>query len=125
MRRPACCRSPRNASTNPALRYEDLVGACDVVATKPGYGIIAECVANGTGMLYTSRGNFAEYDVLVAKMPRFLRCGFIDHDALFAGHWRDALDRIITSPEPPERPRTDGASQIASMIVDALLVRPI
>ena len=33
-----------------ALRYEDLVGACDVVATKPGYGIIAECAANGTGI---------------------------------------------------------------------------
>ena len=48
------------------LRYEDLVAACDVVATKPGYGIIAECVANRTAILYTSRGRFVEYDVLVA-----------------------------------------------------------
>ena len=47
------------------LRYEDVVGAVDVVITKPGYGIISECVANDTALLYTSRGHFVEYDVLV------------------------------------------------------------
>lgn len=98
------------------IRYEDLVRACDVVATKPGYGIIAECIANGTAMLYTSRGRFAEYDVLVAEMPRYLRCGFVDHDALFAGRWRTTLDRIVAQPAPPEAPRTDGASVVASAI---------
>jgi len=102
------------------LRYEDLVHACDIVATKPGYGIIAECVANGTGMLYTSRGRFAEYDVLVAEMPRVLTCSFIDHDALFAGRWRSALDRIMAAPAPPERPATDGAATVAAMIHDAI-----
>ena len=56
------------------LRYEDLVAAVDVVATKPGYGIISECVANDTAMLYTSRGRFPEYDVMVREMPRMLRC---------------------------------------------------
>ena len=55
------------------FRYEDVVKAVDVVVTKPGYGIIAECAANGTALLYTSRGHFPEYDVLVAGMPRYLR----------------------------------------------------
>ena len=32
------------------LRYEDVVAAVDVVITKPGYGIISECVANDTGL---------------------------------------------------------------------------
>ena len=49
------------------LRYEDLVAAVDVVVTKPGYGIISDCVANDTAMLYTSRGRFVEYDVLVER----------------------------------------------------------
>ena len=31
------------------LRYEDLVRAVDVVVTKPGYGIISDCLANDTG----------------------------------------------------------------------------
>jgi hypothetical protein len=102
------------------LRYEDLVAASDVIATKPGYGIISECIANDTAMLYTSRGHFVEYDVLAREMPRYLRCGYIDHDSLFAGTWRAALDAILASPAPPERPATDGAAFIARLIGDVV-----
>jgi L-arabinokinase len=105
------------------LRYEDLVGAVDVVATKPGYGIISECVANQTAMLYTSRGRFAEYDVLVAEMPRYLRCRFLDHDALFAGRWGAVLDDLVAASAPPERPRIDGAEVVANMIVELVRTR--
>ena len=100
------------------LRYEDLVAAVDVVVTKPGYGIISECVANDTAVLYTSRGRFVEYDVLVAAMPRFLRCGYIDHTDLFAGRWGQALDRLLAAPAPPERPATNGAEVAARMILE-------
>src|SRR5436190_22111170 len=65
-------------------RYEDLIRAVDAVVTKPGYGIISECIANDTALLYTSRGDFREYHVLVDAMPQYLRCAFIDHDDLFA-----------------------------------------
>jgi hypothetical protein len=98
------------------FRYEDLVAAVDVVVSKPGYGIIAECLANGVAMLYTSRGRFAEYDVLLREMPRFLRCEYIDHGALFEGRWREALDRVMSQPPAPERPATNGAQVIADMI---------
>jgi hypothetical protein len=103
-----------------ALRYEDLVRAVDVVVTKPGYGIISECIANETAMLYTSRGHFAEYDVLVAGMPRYLRSRYIDQGALLAGRWRDALDAVHAMPPPPERPATNGADVIAAMITERL-----
>ena len=102
------------------LRYEDLVGAADVVITKPGYGIISECVANDTAVLYTSRGRFAEYDVLVREMPRYLRCRYLDQEDLFAGRWRAALEALIASPGPPEHPRTDGAEVTARMLLDRL-----
>jgi len=102
------------------LHYEDLVAACDVVATKPGYGIIAECIANRTGILYTSRGRFVEYDVMVREMPRFLRCGHIDHDDLFGGRWRRSLDAIIHAPPPLENPRTDGADVVARRLSAAI-----
>jgi hypothetical protein len=95
------------------LRYEDLVRAVDVVVTKPGYGILSECVANDTAVLYTSRGHFVEYDVLVAAMPRFLRCAFIDHPDLFSGNWRTHLDRLLAQPDPPEHPATNGATVAA------------
>jgi L-arabinokinase len=73
------------------LRYEDLVAAVDVVVTKPGYGIVSECIANETAMLYTSRGRFVEYDVMVREMPRYLRCRYLPQDDLLAGRWSAAL----------------------------------
>jgi hypothetical protein len=98
-------------------RYEDLVAAVDVVATKPGYGIIAECVANGAAMLYTSRGRFVEYDVMVHEMPRYLRCAFISNDDLLAGRWQDPLDALHAQGPPPPRPRVDGAEVVADRIL--------
>jgi hypothetical protein len=105
---------------NQGLRYEDLVRAVDVVVTKPGYGIIAECLANDTALLYTSRGRFREYDVLVAAMPRFLRAGFIETNALLAGRWNDSLRALMDRPAPPERPATDGATVAARWIEHCL-----
>jgi L-arabinokinase len=97
-------------------RYEDLVAAADLVVTKPGYGIIAECIANDTAMLYTSRGRFAEYDVLVREIPRFLRARFIANAKLLAGDWRAEIETLLASPPPPERPAVDGAHVVAEMI---------
>jgi L-arabinokinase len=97
-------------------RYEDLVRAVDVVATKPGYGIISECLANDTALLYTSRGDFREYQVLVDAMPAFLRCAFIDHGDLFASRWGSHLDRLLAQPEPATRPATNGADVAADIL---------
>jgi hypothetical protein len=98
-------------------RYEDLVRAVDVVMTKPGYGIISECLANGTALLYTSRGDFREYPVLVEAMPKFLRCAFIDQDDLFAGRWQPHLDALLAQPEPPTRPAVNGADVAADILL--------
>jgi len=102
------------------FRYVDLVAAADLVVTKPGYGIIADCVANKTAMLYTSRGRFVEYDVMVAEMPRVLKCEFIDLESFLAGRWRSALRRLLEKPGPAEQPRTDGAEVVARLIGETL-----
>jgi L-arabinokinase len=102
------------------LRYEDLVRAVDVVATKPGYGIVSECIANGTAIAYTTRGRFREYDALVAGIRRYLRSAFIDQNELRAGRWRAALDAALAAPRPLERPPTDGAEAVADMIAARL-----
>jgi hypothetical protein len=107
---------PDAAIYDAGLRYEDLVRAVDVVLTKPGYGTLSECIANDTAVVYTSRGRFAEYDVLVREMPKYLRCAYLDNESLLAGRWRAALDAAVAAPEPPQRPRTDGAVIIADMI---------
>jgi hypothetical protein len=100
-------------------RYEDLVAAADVVVTKPGFGIIAECAANDTAIVYTSRGRFREYDVLVREMPRYVRCEFLSQADLLAGRWAQAIDRVLAMAAPPAAP-TDGADVVAGHILDAL-----
>jgi hypothetical protein len=106
-----------NAMYERGYRYEDLVRAVDVVVSKPGYGIISECLANETALLYTSRGEFREYPVLVSAMTAFLRCGFISHDDLFAGRWASALDALLDQPPPPTRPATNGAAVAADILL--------
>jgi L-arabinokinase len=102
------------------VRYEDLVAAVDVVLTKPGYGIIAECIAGETALVYTSRGRFREYPVLVEAMPRYLRTRFLAQADLFAGRWREALEGVIRDPAPPERLALDGAARAASILADCV-----
>ena len=100
------------------LQYEDLVAASDVVVTKPGYGIVSECIANGAALLYTSRGRFAEYDVFVAEMPRLLRCRYISQEDLRTGHWADAVTAILQQPTPPASLDTNGAEVVANRILE-------
>jgi UDP-N-acetylglucosamine:LPS N-acetylglucosamine transferase len=94
------------------------VAAADVVVSKPGYGIVSECLANGTALLYTSRGRFVEYDVFVEQMPRILRCRYLSQEDLRAGRWAPAVRALADQPPPPDRPRIDGADVAAGKIVN-------
>ncbi|MGD9903162.1 MAG: hypothetical protein AB7U83_06800 [Vicinamibacterales bacterium] len=102
------------------LRYEDVVAAVDVVVTKPGYGIISECLANDTALLYTDRGHFIEYDVLVREMPTHVRCAYMPQAELLHGDWQAALDRLCDAPPAPAPLGTDGAARAAERILAEL-----
>ena len=102
------------------VRYEDLVGAAEVVVTKPGYGIISECIANDAAILYTSRGHFPEYDVLVEEMPKYARSAFISQDDLFAGKWETHIDKLLAQPKLKKKPETNGADVAAEIVLKAL-----
>jgi L-arabinokinase len=102
------------------LRYEDLVAAADVVVTKPGYGIVAEAIANDTAILYTSRGHFVEYEVLVEGMQRLTRCRYIPMNDLLGGHWAGHLDRLRREPAAARKPATNGAEVAAGEILKLL-----
>jgi L-arabinokinase len=116
-------RVPEEAMYGRGLRYEDLVRAVDVVISKPGYGIISDCIANDTAVLYTSRGRFPEYEVLVREMPRFLKCRHIGMRDFREGRWEASLDAVAAMPPPAGRPRTDGAQVVARLILETLAAR--
>jgi L-arabinokinase len=105
------------------LHYEDIVAAADVVLTKPGYGIVSECVANRTAVLYTTRGEFREQEALVADMPKWLRARHLPRADLLAGRWADAVEALVAQPDPPERPGIDGAEVAAEEILGMIARR--
>jgi len=102
------------------VRYEDLVGAAEALVTKPGYGVISECIANDAAVLYTSRGHFPEYDVLVEEMPKYVRSAFISHDDLFEGKWESHLDKLLNQAKSKKKPETNGADVAAEILLKAL-----
>jgi hypothetical protein len=108
------------AMYNIGVRYEDLVGAAEAVVTKPGYGIVSECIANDAAILYTPRGHFPEYDVIVEEMPKYMRAALISHDDLFAGKWESAVDKLLAQPKPKKKPDTNGADVAADILLKAL-----
>lgn len=113
---PDCIAADRDRLDALGLRYEDLVAACDLVVSKPGYGIVSECVANDTALLYTDRGRFREYPVMVEAMPAVLRCAHLDQQALASQRWDAQVDRLLAQPAPGERPLVNGADVAAGML---------
>ncbi|MDP8215527.1 MAG: hypothetical protein RAO92_02505 [Candidatus Euphemobacter frigidus] len=102
------------------LGYPDLVKAADVVVTKPGYGILSECIANRTRMLYTSRGEFREYPILVEGIKRYLPSAFISQDKLRSGDIKEELFQLLEMPENYPPISLDGAQTCAEIIAGYL-----
>ncbi len=77
-----------------SLSFEDVVAAVDGVITKPGYGIVTDCLAHGTSIIYTDRGFFPEYDILVREMAEHLATVYLSSQDLYAGRWKSAIERL-------------------------------
>ena len=98
------------------LSYPDLVGAADVVVTKPGYGIVTDCIGAGTRLVYTDRGDFPEYEILVREMPSWLPVEFASNAQVREGRLGPAL-AAVRQRAFPERRRTDGAAVVAETLL--------
>ena len=98
------------------LGYPDLVSAADVVVTKPGYGILSECIANRTKMLYTSRGKFREYPILVEGVEKHLPSAFISQEKLKTGDFREELFQLLNEPDIFTPLPINGAETVVEII---------
>lgn len=99
------------------LGYEDVVGAADVVITKPGYGIVSDAIAARTRLVYTERGDFPEYPVLVREMGAYLPAVHVSNADLLAGRLRGPLEDVL-SRRFPDAPDTAGALVAARRILE-------
>jgi L-arabinokinase len=101
------------------LHYPDVVAAVNAVVTKPGYGIVTDAIAAGTRLVYTERGDFPEYPIMVGEMARYLACVHVGNDDLRAGRVGGALRRVLAMQVPP-RPALDGAERAAGRLLALL-----
>jgi L-arabinokinase len=83
--------------------YADVIASVDVVVTKPGFGVLSECIVNNKPIVYTERTDFREYEVLVASTKKFLRNVHIPSAALYRGELGEALEAVRSAPPPPEK----------------------
>ncbi len=97
--------------------FLDLVGAADVVVSKPGYGVVTDCIAARTPLVYTDRGDFPEYPIMVAEMPRYLPTAYVASDDLRAGRLEEALRAVRSMPMPP-LPDISGAEVAARRLLE-------
>jgi L-arabinokinase len=99
------------------LDYPDLVGAIDVVVTKPGYGIVTDCIGAGTRVVYTDRGDFPEYPILARGLEEHLPAAFASNDDVRNGRLGDALESVLSRPVPPT-PDLSGAERAAERLLE-------
>lgn len=92
--------------------YPDLVAAADFVVTKPGYGILAETYLASTPVIYTDRGDFAEYPHLVEAMKKTHTSAYISQQDLFSFKFPEKNNFHF----PSEKIGTDGAVEILNEI---------
>jgi len=100
--------------------YPDLVAAADVVITKPGYGIVSEAIVHDTAVLYTSRGQFPEQQVLVDGLHRYARALEIPNPDLRSGQWGPYLERLLALPPVAKHLASDGDRVAAERLLAIL-----
>ncbi|MCB9463905.1 MAG: hypothetical protein H6682_09500 [Candidatus Eisenbacteria bacterium] len=100
-----------------SVPFRDVLASCDLVVSKPGYGIVSECIVNQTPLVHAVRTGFPEYPILVDAIERYLRHALLSETDLYEGRLGPALDRVEAAPEPRERPHLGGADAVADRIL--------
>jgi hypothetical protein len=97
--------------------YEDLVRAVDMVVTKPGYGIVADAMSHQVRILYTERGEFAEYPYLARALNECATAEFIPQDELLSGNLAPYLAALLNKEENWPATPLGGAEVAAEKIL--------
>lgn len=100
------------------MGFADVLASSDVVVTKPGYGILSDCVANAKPIAYAEREDFIEYPLLEKELKRFLKNVHVPAADLYAGRLGPALAEIEAAPAPKETLPAEGAEMAAKILMD-------
>ena len=97
--------------------FADVVVSCDIIISKPGFGLVSECIVNNKPLIYSDRGDFAEYPYLVEGIEKYLRNVHLPSEQLYSGNFFQTLEKIKTAPEPEQTLESGGAKLIAEELL--------
>ncbi len=102
------------------VTFPDVIASVDAVVSKPGYGVLSDCVVNQKPLIYAERSDFLEYSILEDAIRKYLRHVHIPAADLYRGDLHESLDRIWERPDPEARLLRGGDRIAAQRIVHFL-----
>ena len=84
------------------VTFSDVVASVDAVISKPGFGILSDCIANNKPLIYADRSDFLEYAILDDAIKRYLKHIHIPSADLYRGELRHCLESIWKCASPRE-----------------------
>lgn len=97
--------------------YGGIIKNSDLIITKPGYGIITDCLAHKKPLIYTDRGRFLEYNVLKSWLDDYYPSVFMPQNHLREGKWESYIKKGLTLPPLFPKERLHGAKVIAQELL--------
>lgn len=102
------------------ISFENLFKIFDVIATKPGYGVVGDIIGAGSACLYTDRGPFREYPYLVGALERHAGASeYITHIELLNCDFAEKLSALERNARSGEPISLMGAAECANAILGA------
>lgn len=107
---------PRNlvVLSREAMPHEDLVASVDCVISKAGYGLVGECMAAGTPLIYGPREGFAEFAALDAALQTWDGGMRLESEAFLSARW--PLEGIPAKGSVSRLPTPGAATTIATLV---------
>ncbi len=99
--------------------FSDVIASVDAVVSKPGFGILSDCIVNQKPLIYAERSNFLEFPILEAAIQKYLKHLHIPAADLYRGDLKGSLDNIWDSPGPKEH-LPQGGDRIAAQRIAQL-----
>jgi L-arabinokinase len=100
--------------------YSDVVASMDGVITKPGFGILSDCLVNKKPLIYADRSDFLEYTVLEAAIKKYFKHQHIPAEKLYRGEVGEAIENLWSQPEPSMTLASGGATIAAGRMREYL-----
>ncbi len=97
------------------IPYLDMIASADLVVSKIGYGVLSECLSNGTPLLYVPRKDFAEHPILEQAILHWGGGYAVEPEDYFNLQWQQVLQQVIQN-DPLEKMSSHGEIDCAKAI---------